>query len=74
VIRKLRERTSHPIFVLATAYDTYAVEAFRLEALDLPFEDVEKERLRESIRQSQEFLESPTIGGYASRDAAENRR
>src|SRR5262245_8232214 len=35
VIRQLREKSgSLPYFILVTAHDQYAVEAFRLEALD----------------------------------------
>ena len=38
VIRKLREHTDElPYFVLVTAYDNYAIEAFRMEALDYLF-------------------------------------
>jgi len=46
VIRKLRERNIPlPYFVMATAYDQYAVEAFRWEALDYLLKPFEKERL-----------------------------
>lgn len=46
VIRKLREKNIPlPHFVMATAYDQYAVEAFRWEALDYLLKPVEKERL-----------------------------
>jgi two-component system response regulator LytT len=46
VIRKLREKNVPlPYFVMATAYDQYAVEAFRWEALDYLLKPVEKERL-----------------------------
>src|SRR5712692_10591236 len=45
VIRKLREKNIPlPYFVMATAYDQYAVEAFRWEALDYLLKPVEKER------------------------------
>ena len=46
VIRKLREMDIPlPYFVMATAYDQYAVEAFRWEALDYVLKPVDKERL-----------------------------
>jgi two-component system, LytTR family, response regulator LytT len=50
VIRTLKERgIPLPYFVLATAYDQYAVEAFRLEALDYVLKPVEKERLETTL-------------------------
>src|SRR5271168_3908127 len=46
VIRKLREKNIPlPYFVMATAYDQYAVEAFRWEALDYLLKPVERDRL-----------------------------
>ena len=46
VVRKLRELGMPlPYFVMATAYDQFAVEAFRLEALDYLLKPVERERL-----------------------------
>jgi two-component system LytT family response regulator/two-component system response regulator LytT len=53
VIRKLQENNvSLPYFVLATAYEQYAIEAFRLEALDYLLKPVEKERLALSIERA----------------------
>ena len=50
VIRKLQERgSSLPYFILATAYDQYAVEAFRLEAMDYLLKPVDKKRLALSV-------------------------
>jgi two-component system, LytTR family, response regulator LytT len=50
VIRKLREKSIPlPYFVMATAYDQYAVEAFRWEALDYLLKPVEKDRLALAI-------------------------
>lgn len=50
VIRTLREKNIPlPYFVLATAYDQYAVEAFRLDALDYVLKPIEKERLEETL-------------------------
>src|SRR6204780_5811352 len=46
VIEKLRAQgVPLPYFVMATAYDQYAVEAFRLQALDYLLKPVEKDRL-----------------------------
>jgi two-component system LytT family response regulator/two-component system response regulator LytT len=50
VLRKLREKNIPlPYFVMATAYDQYAVEAFKWEALDYLLKPVEKERLAQVI-------------------------
>jgi len=50
VLRKLRETgIPLPYFVMATAYDQYAVEAFKWEALDYLLKPVEKDRLSQAI-------------------------
>jgi two-component system, LytTR family, response regulator len=50
VIRKLHEKEILlPYFVMATAYDQYAVEAFKWEALDYILKPVEKDRLAQAI-------------------------
>lgn len=50
VIRKLREKNVPlPYFILATAYDHYAIEAFTLEAMDYLLKPIEKDRLALSI-------------------------
>lgn len=46
-----------PHFVLTTAFDQYAVEAFRLEALDYLLKPIEKERLGESVSRTRRMLE-----------------
>jgi two-component system LytT family response regulator/two-component system response regulator LytT len=54
VIKKVRDEGGHlPYFVLATAYDQYAIEAFRLEALDYILKPVDKERLAEAVERAQ---------------------
>lgn len=53
VIRKLKEKgILLPYFVMATAYDQYAVEAFKWEALDYLLKPVEKERLAQAIERA----------------------
>ncbi|MEQ1947859.1 MAG: LytTR family DNA-binding domain-containing protein [Bryobacteraceae bacterium] len=56
VIRRLREKSIPlPHFVMATAYDQYAVEAFRLEALDYLLKPVEKERLEIAVERARKI-------------------
>jgi two-component system LytT family response regulator/two-component system response regulator LytT len=58
VIRKAKEKGLHlPYFVLATAFDQYAVQAFRLQALDYLLKPVEKDRLAETIDRVRRALE-----------------
>src|SRR5204862_1974584 len=50
VIRKLRDKNIPlPYFVMATAYDQYAVEAFRWQALDYLLKPVDKDRLAMAV-------------------------
>jgi len=57
VIRKLREKNIPlPHFVLATAYDQYALEAFRVEALDYILKPVEKERLAVTVERARRAM------------------
>ena len=72
IVRQLREKNielPHVIFV--TAYDQYAVEAFRLEALDYLLKPVDKVRLAESIDRVKRSIadrkapELPASGGTA---------
>ncbi len=50
VIRKLQEKgVPLPHFVLATAYDHYAVDAFRFEAMDYLLKPIDKDRLRLTV-------------------------
>lgn len=58
VIRKLREASSAlPHFVLTTAFEQYAIEAFRLEALDYLLKPVERTRLGESVARAKRAIE-----------------
>ena len=50
VIRRLQEReVPLPFFVLATAHENYAVEAFRLEAMDYLLKPIDRDRLVETL-------------------------
>ncbi len=58
VIRRLREQDAYlPYFVLATAFDRYAIEAFRLEAMDYMLKPVDKDRLGECIARAKRVIE-----------------
>jgi two-component system LytT family response regulator/two-component system response regulator LytT len=57
VIRRLREKQiPAPYFVLSTAYDQYAVEAFREEAFDYLLKPIEKERLEVTMERARRHL------------------
>lgn len=57
VIQKLREKNIPlPHFILATAYDQYALQAFRWEALDYLVKPIEKERLAVSIDRARKVI------------------
>jgi two-component system response regulator LytT len=58
VVRRLREREAElPHVIFVTAYDQYAVEAFRLEALDYLLKPVDKTRLAETIDRARRMIQ-----------------
>lgn len=58
LIRRLQEKKVQlPFFVLATAYDQYAVEAFRLEAVDYLLKPIEKDRLTLTLDRVKRYLQ-----------------
>ncbi len=58
VVRRLRERDLDlPHFIFVTAYDQYAVEAFRLEAMDYILKPVERGRLAETIERARRAIQ-----------------
>ncbi len=74
VISKLREKGGDlPHFVLTTAFDHYAVEAFRLDALDYVLKPIEKERLAESISRARRLLDDRQAEDEKTLDSAEAR-
>jgi two-component system response regulator LytT len=57
VVRRLREQNIEPPHVIfSTAYDQFAVEAFRLEALDYLLKPVERDRLEASINRARRLV------------------
>ena len=58
VVRRLRERgVDLPHFIFVTAYDQYAVEAFRLEAMDYLLKPVDKGRLAETVERARRAIQ-----------------
>jgi two-component system LytT family response regulator/two-component system response regulator LytT len=58
VVRRLREKGIEPPgLIFVTAYDQYAVEAFRIEALDYLLKPIEKSRLAETIERARRILQ-----------------
>jgi two-component system LytT family response regulator/two-component system response regulator LytT len=58
LVRRLRENGAElPYFIFVTAYDLYAVEAFRLEALDYLLKPVDKVRLAETIERARRAIQ-----------------
>jgi two-component system LytT family response regulator/two-component system response regulator LytT len=58
VIRKLRDAAIElPHFIFVTAYDQYAVEAFRLEAMDYLLKPLDKARLAETVERARRAVQ-----------------
>ena len=58
VVRRLREEELEmPHFIFVTAYEQYAVEAFRLEAMDYLLKPVDKARLEETIERARRVIQ-----------------
>src|SRR5256885_12019233 len=58
VVRRLREHDAElPHFIFVTAYDQYAVEAFRLEAMDYLLKPLDKGRLAETIERARRIIQ-----------------
>ena len=57
VVRRLREQNIEPPHVIfSTAYEQFAVEAFRLKAMDYLLKPVERERLEETISRARRVV------------------
>jgi two-component system response regulator LytT len=76
VVRRLRERKIIlPRIVFATAFDQYAVEAFRLEAFDYILKPVDKRRLSETIeRVRREVSEEQSLTQTEVRPASQRAK
>ncbi|MBM3784240.1 MAG: response regulator transcription factor [Acidobacteria bacterium] len=57
VIRRLRDKgVPLPQFILATAFDNYAVDAFQLEAFDYILKPVERDRLAATVERARRAI------------------
>jgi two-component system LytT family response regulator/two-component system response regulator LytT len=82
IIQKLQEKKIPlPFFVMATAYEQYAVEAFRLAATDYLLKPMERERLAVTLDRVRRALEERSraesaveSGAPAARNAAPRSR
>jgi two-component system, LytTR family, response regulator LytT len=58
VVRRLREKEiDPPHFIFVTAHDHYAVEAFRLQAMDYLLKPVDKGRLAETVERARRIIQ-----------------
>jgi two-component system, LytTR family, response regulator len=67
VVELLGERAPAVIFV--TAHDEFAVQAFRIHAVDYLLKPVEPERLQQALQRARERLQAPTVGNRAQVNA-----
>ena len=56
--------------MLTTAFDQYAVEAFRLEALDYLLKPIEKDRLADSVARAKRIVEEKRAAGRSTETTA----
>jgi two-component system response regulator LytT len=57
VVRRLKERQIEPPHIIfSTAHDQFAVEAFRLEAMDYLLKPVDRERLEETVGRARRMV------------------
>ena len=65
---ELREKADDlPHFIFVTAYEQYAVEAFRLEAMDYLLKPVDKARLAETIERARRTIQERKLPEHAAR-------
>src|SRR4051794_30057058 len=75
VVRRLKqEQIELPYIIFSTAWDQFAVEAFRLEATDYLLKPVDRERLEETLERARRLVGEPALEEVAvPRPAAFNR-
>ncbi|MFW6295235.1 MAG: LytR/AlgR family response regulator transcription factor, partial [Halanaerobium sp.] len=52
IARILKQQQNTPYIIFTTAYDEYAVEAFRLSAIDYLLKPISDQRLEESLKRA----------------------
>lgn len=66
--RMLRDRTPRPLVVFTTAYETYAVEAFDVEAIDYLLKPFDDQRFAAALRRVEHSLvRAPAASSYVQR-------
>jgi two-component system response regulator AlgR len=69
VARALGRLEKPPLVIFATAFDTFAVAAFDVEAVDYVMKPVSAERLARAVERARERLASEAAGGGEARPA-----
>ncbi len=59
VVQQIKQGTRLPVFVIVTAYDQFAIQAFESGAIDYLLKPIRQERLAESISKAQRVLAAP---------------
>jgi two-component system, LytTR family, response regulator len=59
VIRRLPARSHLPVFIIVTAFDRYAIQAFDAGAVDYLLKPVRQQRLEQSLSRARQLLRSP---------------
>lgn len=59
VVRSLRQSDRLPVFIIVTAFDQYAVEAFEAGAVDYLLKPVRHERLAQAVERARKLCASP---------------
>jgi DNA-binding LytR/AlgR family response regulator len=74
LVRSLAQRIDPPMFVLATAHDEHALEAFDLGVVDYLLKPFSEERVAQCLRRLHQRRAAPESGVGASRIVARRKR
>lgn len=67
----IHQLTADPIVIFVTAYDEYAIEAFRVHALDYLLKPFSKDRFKSTVDHIKQILETPSDYQERTRKALE---